>query len=139
MTAREYLDQIRILDARITNLLDNKNALWDGRLPSGISYGVHVQQSKNVDQYTDWLAKLTDLEQQINQEIDRLVDLKMDITEQINDLKDARYIQVLHLRHVDLMRYRDIASEMGYSIEHVRRLHGQALQAFERRFCKKNE
>lgn len=137
MTAREYLDQIRVLDARINNLMQEKEDIRNGILPGGTSYRERVQSSPDPDPYGTWAGKIEEKETEINREIDALVDLRIDVTRSINWLQDARYIRVLYLRHVKLMKFWDIADEMGYAYGYVQNLYKLAFKEFEKHFNKK--
>ena len=138
MTAREYLDQIRVLDARITNLLQEVDDLRRGILPGGVSYKEYVQSSPDPDPYGTWAGKVEEKETILNREIDALIELKIELVQSINLLQDARYIRVLYLRHVKLMKFWDIADDMGYAYNYVQILYKQAFKAFETQFNKKN-
>lgn len=137
MTAREYLDQIRVLDARITNLLQEVDDLRRGILPGGVSYKEYVQSSPDPDPYGTWAGKVEEKETILNREIDALIELKIELVQSINRLQDARYIRVLYLRHVKLMKFWDIADDMGYAYNYVQILYKQAFKAFETQFNKK--
>ena len=70
MTAREYLDQIRVLDAKITNLLQEVDDLRRGILPGGVSYKEYVQSSPDPDPYGTWAGKVEEKETILNREIE---------------------------------------------------------------------
>lgn len=136
MTAKEYLNQIYILDAKINNLLQEETDIRNRVLPGGASYQERVQSSPDPDPYSTWAGELEEKEAEVNLEIDTLVNLRLEVTRSINQLKDPRYIRVLYLRHVKLMKFWDIADEMGYAYKYIRNLHKQALKAFEKQFNK---
>jgi hypothetical protein len=50
----------------------------------------------------------------------------------ISQLTDARYIEVLHRRHICFEEWEQIADAMGYTVRYIQQLHGQALIEFER-------
>lgn len=131
MTAREYLDQIRVQSNRITNLQHDLEELREILLPSGMSYQEHVQSSPDLDPYGTWISRLEEKETEIKHETVQLFELKWEMIEKIHQLDDARYSQVLYLRYVQLMQFQDIADKMGYSVKHALRLCKSALEAFE--------
>lgn len=136
MTAREYLDQIRVLDAKIQNLIQEKETFAKGALFGGVSYRERVQSSPDPDPCASWYCTLETKEEEINREIDALYSLMTEVTRAINELQDARYIRVLYARHVELKKLRVIADEMGYAYQYTRTLHGEALKEFEKRYYK---
>lgn len=136
MTAREYLDQIRVLDARINNLMKEKEAISNSLLPGGVSYQEHVQSSPDPDPYSTWAVRMEDKEAEITKEINSLSNLRLEVVRRIWELNDARYTQVLYLRHVQLKKFRDIADEMGYSPKYIPNLYKLAFDEFEKRYNK---
>lgn len=136
MTAREYLDQIRVLDARIDVLLQEKKVIRESILPGSISYRDKVQNSPDPDPYGTWVCRMEEKEAEIAREIGALSDLRLEVTRRIGEMKDARYIRVLYLRHVQLEAFRKIADDMGYSPKYIRNLHKLAFREFEKRYNK---
>lgn len=137
MTAREYLNQIRVQDAKITRLIQEKETLRSSLLPGGMSYQEHVQSSPDLDPYGTWASRLEEKEAEINREIDRLANLRMEVSGKIWKMEDMRYSRILYLRYVQLKRFRDIAVEMGYSPKYIRNLHKSALNEFGKK-CNKD-
>ena len=67
-----------------------------------------------------------DFEEEITRSIDRLIDLKQEASKVIDQI-DGVYGTVLEMRYLECMRWEEIAYRLNYSIQHVYRLHGQAL------------
>lgn len=131
MTAREYLNQIRVQDAKITRLIQEKETLRSSLLPGGMSYQEHVQSSPDLDPYGTWATRLEEKEAEINREIDRLADLRLEVSEKVWQLKNTKHATVLHMRHVQLKSFRDIAEYMKYSKKYIHNLYRNALEEFD--------
>lgn len=135
MTAKEYLRQIAALDAKINGRLKQlenlKHLAAVTRSPSDISPD-KVQTSVEGDRMAAIIAEWVDIEREIDDDVDKLVRTKHRIIGEIHQLVDARYIQILELRYVELMTFEQIADEMGIVLRHVYRLHGGALEAFRK-------
>lgn len=135
MTAKEYLRQIAALDAKINGRLKQlenlKHLAAITRSPSDISPD-KVQTSVEGDRMAAIIAEWVDIEREIDDDVDKLVRTKHRIIGEIHQLVDARYIQILELRYVELMTFEQIADEMGIVLRHVYRLHGGALEAFRK-------
>lgn len=135
MTAKEYLRQLHILDIKIQRLRVEYEDLTcrTGALSEirGIESEVGEVVSK-ADKIGRRLAKRSGEYNACREKIVR----------QILDLEDTRYSDILLLRYVDGKRLEDIACIMQksngapYSYEHILHLHGQALQAFEKKYLK---
>ena len=53
-----------------------------------------------------------------------------DIINEIEGMSNPNHIELLKLRYIDNERFEAIACTMGYSYDHVIRMHGEALAAF---------
>ena len=74
---------------------------------------------------------LWELENTIDEEIDRLVDLKVEIRSVINEVSDCDQQMILRYRYIHFCSWEDIANQMGYGLRWVHTLHGKALNAVE--------
>lgn len=76
-------------------------------------------------------AKIADLENEINEEIDRLVDLKCRIREIIAAIPESMQRTILERHYLLGESWERIGEKVGYSTRHVTRLHNQAIEALE--------
>lgn len=126
MTAKEYLSQYRTLDIEINCKLEQVEqlrALAAKVSPStgfGASGGISDRVGKTV-------AKIIDLENEINDDIDRLADMKADIMWQINAIKSSAYRTILEEHYFRNKSFDEIGEEIGYSRMQICRIHGTAL------------
>ena len=129
MTAKEYLNQAYRLDQRINSKLEQVMSLRElttkatatmSDMPSG--------GSRNVYRMQDIIAKIVDLENDINHDIDELVDLKRDMVATIKAVSDPECQTLLELRFLCFKTWEQIAVEMDYSIQHIYRLRDKALK-----------
>jgi len=73
------------------------------------------------------VAKIVDLEREINADIDMLVDLREDIKAKIAAVENNRERMLLEFRYLDGKTFEWIAGEMEFSWRHIHRLHSQSL------------
>ena len=92
---------------------------------------VAVSGTGSQDKLGDAVAKIVDLQEEINQKIDRYVDLKREISAVLEKLDDPDQVKVLHKRYFEYKQWERIACEMNYSFRNVCYIHGKALQAVE--------
>ena len=139
LTAKEYLEQVKQKDARINNLMKDKEALRDKMYSSGsFDYSKErVQASPDQDKYGTLYAMIDEKEREIIRKIDELINFKIRVTDMINDLSDERYITVLHKKYIRFQSWEQIAIEMGYNTRYVQQLNGQALLQFYDRYHEK--
>ena len=132
MNGREYLEQIKKLDDKINNKINEKAELFT--LATHITptlSDMKVQTSHEQDKMGDVVAKIVMIEEEINNCIDEFVDLKTKIIKQIEALSDHRYYSLLYKKYVQYKRLYVIAEEMNYTYDYVRVLHIEALNEFE--------
>ena len=82
------------------------------------------------DQIEEAVVKIMDLQNEINRDIDELVDLKREITRRVKSIPNAEYQLLLEKRYLCFMPWEKITVDMGYSIQHIYRLHDWALREF---------
>lgn len=73
------------------------------------------------------LAKIVDLEKEIDADIDRLISIRDNIKAVIESVEDDRERLLLQYRYLDGKTFEWIAAEMNYSWRQIHRLHSQAL------------
>lgn len=133
MTAKTYLRQIRVLEKLIQSKQKELDLLWSSLSAQAVRYdGVAVKSSNISDPTAEMAVRHADLIRETDEQIDELIRLRHKITDEIGMVGDPRYIEILRLRYVECKTFEDIAEEMGFSIRHAARLHGGALQAFDR-------
>ena len=129
MTAKEYLNQAYWLDRRIDSKLEQLSALKDmATKTTSIMSDDVVSHTRNVHSMQDVIAKIIDMQAEINADIDRLVDLKRDIMQVVKTVDDPELQTLLELRYLCFKDWPDIACEMHCSESNVYKVHSRALQ-----------
>ena len=134
MKAKEYLQQLQRLDTIISQKMVELEDLHLKVTSTGsIDYSKErVQTSPSGDApFANMIARIADLEDEINAEIDRFVDEKHKIINQIQGLKNSDYISLLFKRYVEFKKFETIAVEMNFTYQYVLNMHGYALKEFE--------
>ena len=135
MAAKEYLRQTLKIDKEINILLQTIEKLEaDAEKTTTVlnPKKVEGQGSFNLHSREDTIVKLIDFRNKVNGKIDKLVDLKNEIYDKINLVENTDHRNLLILRYVNLNSFEEIAVTMCYSYRHVTRMHGWALQEFEK-------
>ena len=139
MTAKEYLQQLHKLDVIIEQRIQEKSDLRE-RLSSigSFDYAKERVQTSFPEGagYEKQIMKVIDLEKEIDYLIDNYVNLKHTIIGQLHELRNGKYIEILYKRYVENKKLEQIAIEMDYSYNHIRHIHGYALQEFWNKFLK---
>ena len=102
MSAKEYLSQALWLDQRINNKLEQLEMLR--ALAMKVTANLteeKVSGGNNIKNHMEnTIAKIVDLEREINEDIDQLVDIKADIIATINQADDP-INQILEMRYIN--------------------------------------
>lgn len=130
---KKYLQQIRLYDSRISIKLEELQRLKEMvlRITPTLKDDV-VSGEGNQDKLSDAVAKIVDLEVEINRDVDRYVNAKQEISATLGKLTDPDQLRVLHMRYVQYKTWEQIANEMGFSYRWVCTIHGRALQEIEK-------
>lgn len=134
MTTKEYLKQTFKLDAEINSLIQSVETLEAKatKVTTMLDPNKVGQGSFNLHSREQIIVKKCDFECNINKKIDEFIDLKRQIYEQIYKLDNADYRILLTHRYINLKTFEQIAVEMNYTYRHITRLHGYAIQSFEK-------
>ena len=121
-----YLDhlinsKIRLLD----NLKFNRLQVKSMQIKNDV-----VQESRNGNRQEDLIIRIMDLEKEITKDIDSLICEKKKAKTVIDKL-DGPYRLVMSMRYLECMKWEEIAYRIGYSIQAVYKIHGQALKRVE--------
>ncbi len=131
MNAKQYLSQAYRLNELINSNLSELQQLrvLSTTVSSSSLSGMPVSGTRNTEPaFVRCIQKITDLEKEINEEIDRLVDLKKEIRDVINDIASPNERLLLRLRYIEFMTWEQIAEQMHYSVVQIHRIHAGALQ-----------
>lgn len=130
MTAKEYLSQYRMLNARIDAKLaqaERLRHLAQSAGGQGNSGGVHSTQPR--DRVGELTAKIVDLESEINSEIDTLVDLEREIRGCIAKITNENQRAVLEMKYINGWTLVQIAVVLNYSLDGIKKIHKRALES----------
>jgi len=137
MRAKEYLSQALWLDQRINTKLEQLATLRSLAMKVTANLTAEkVSGGKDVKSpMANTIAKIVDLEREINGDIDRLVGLKAEIQETISQVSDVVSQILLELRYINGKTWDEIANVLGFARSWVLRLHGVALKEIEDKIC----
>lgn len=129
--AKTYLRRIEQCDARINAMQDKLDSLYDQatRITSTLKQDV-VSGGGNHDKVGDTVAKIVDLQNAINRQIDYYVDLQQEANDMLNKLQDNVHYTILYRRYMLGDSFAGIAAEIDKGERQTYSLHGDALVAF---------
>ena len=129
MNAKEYLKQAFYLDKRINSKLEQVESLNALATKATTTLSdMPKDPNKGTSRLGDTIAKIIDLQEEINKDIDKLVDLKAEIVGIIKRIDNKELQVILEKRYLCFETWEKIAVEMTYDIRHIYRLHNLGLK-----------
>ena len=132
INVKDYLGQAYRIDQRINSKIEQVSSLHSlaTKATSTIT-DMPGSPNRNLHRMEDVIAKIIDLESEINKDIDQLVELKANIMKLIRGVGNPEYQTLLELRYLCYKPWEQIAVDMGYSINNMFKMHRKALASLE--------
>lgn len=129
MTAKEYMEQARYLDMQINSKIEQVRTLNELATKVTTVYSdMPHSPNRNTGRMEETIAKIIDLESEIDRDIDALVDLKQEVKTAISKIEDEKCRVLLELRYINQKSWEEIANQLGYDLRYIHKIHGRALQ-----------
>lgn len=133
MTVKEFLQQYQVANNEISEKLDQIWRLRELAVKTTQALSPNrVKSSALPDQTAMIVAKIVDMESEIDQDIDVLIDAKRQVESAIAALPDPRLRSVLARRYLNGEKWEQIAASLNFDCRWVTRLHNKALHELER-------
>ena len=124
MTAKQFLSRGRWIEREITSLIRTRDETRDRLTHITQSYdGDGAQTTKDPHKFDS----LVELEDKIDELIDRLYATKTEILGVIDRLEDRREFLALKVYYIDMKTWEEVAVEMNYTWRQTMRIRKAAL------------
>lgn len=134
MTAKEYLNQLKTLKYQIrVKRLELKNLHEDMDVIRSPSLGDKVKGGCGQS-FEGQVIKAVELENDIKAKTSGKLDCLYEIHNRINSLDDELAVALLTDRYINNRRSDEVAEDLHYTAAYVRRLTGEAVEAFVKKF-----
>lgn len=129
--AKAYLLRLVQCDARINAMQEKKEDLFAQatRITPVLKHDV-VSGGGNHDKIGDAVARIADMEAEINRQIDFYVDMQEEANALLHKLESNVHYTILYRRYMLGDTWAMIADEIGKGERHTKSLHSDALLAF---------
>lgn len=133
MTAKQYLRQVRYLD----DLINSKQRQLDMLRKQSMSISasasnVRVQTSPSCDKIPNITAKIIDLDNEINKDINILYKTKSNINNIIKSIPLYEEQLLLNLLYIEGINYKKLPQKMCCASRTIDSMHSNALQSFDK-------
>lgn len=133
--AVNYLSQIEYIEEMIGEKQDIIDSLWSSITGTSASTESERVQTSPKDRLGETCAKIVDLCEQLNRDIDSFVDMKAEVIQTIDqyvdDLKERR---LLYLRYLKFIPIESCAKELRISRATAYNFYKAAMQKIARKF-----
>lgn len=132
MKAKEFLSQAYKVDQSIDSKLEQIASLRElaTKATSTIS-DMPGSGNRNIHKMEDAIVKLTDLENELHDDVEELIAIKKDVTHMIKRIGDRSVRIVMEKRYICFESWEQISVDLSYSIQHTYRLHEQGLHEID--------
>ena len=133
MNAKEYMGRIRDFDRSINRKLDRALALKALALkvtPTLKDAG--AMGGGNQDKLQSAMDKYIDLNNEIDMDVDKLVAMQDEAYALLGQIRNQKYYKVLELHYLKYQTFEQIGVAMDCSRRWAEKLHGRALEVFDR-------
>lgn len=132
MNAKEYLQQIKMIDTRIEQRMTQLKEMRHRVKTIGTFDYARDRVQMSPTSGNKQIEDIVDLERRIEEMIAYEQETKDKIISQIQSLDNPNYVKILYKRYVLMSSLTDISCELSYAYHYVCTLHGEALKTFEK-------
>ncbi len=135
MTVKELLESHKSMDLLINSKLEQLQELRSLATKMSPSLPNEGRPSGTVsDRVGRTAAKIVDLENDINDHINRLLGIKNVIEHIVSSINNTVYAILIERRYMLYEPWEVIAEKMNYTPRHISRLHNSAIEYLERTY-----
>lgn len=133
MTAREYLSEVQRLQTIIKQKQERiKEIRESASTVRAVRFDLEkVQGGGQTDRIGEAVAKIVDLETEVENDMMNLLYLQHEIVNQIQKVGNPLYMQLLFKRYYEGKDFKTIAKEIRLTYDYIKCSHKPALKAFE--------
>ena len=136
MGIKHQVKQIRLIDLEVKAKMEELDRLNNSFLKSPSLKEINVQESK-VSLKDDAYVKIINLNDYINEKVDKLIDLKYQLIQAIEQLDNSKERTIIWMKYISSKSWDEIAEELKKSKTTLFMLHDEAVKKIE--MCTKKD
>lgn len=131
---KEYLRQYRNIMLQIKDLRDQERSLREVTMSAPIQQLSDMPKgSTSKSDLSDIMIKYERVQAKIQDKMCEALEKRLEIEDAILDISDPKAAEVLRMRYIELKKWEEIASRLGYSLKQIHRIHGKGLDLFQKK------
>ena len=128
---KEYLRSYKTYVRRIKEKEDElKRIELEKKNPSAIRYNDMPHGSGSNTDLSDYMVACEKLEAEILKAKTEYVKKREEIMAAVHEMKNQEYAELLELKYIDNLSWKEVGKRMGFAQDTVKKKHGKALPAF---------
>lgn len=128
---KAYLNEYKRISLKIISL-EEQEATIRAEMESAKNQEISdMPRGGGKSDLSDYMVRLERIQQKIAQKKAELRLKRLEIEEKIINIQDGQQSEVIRLRYLELLGWKEIRSKLDVSERQVYILHGEALQAIE--------
>lgn len=131
MNAKDELWQVRRAKLRVQRR-EEEIAELECMITGCTSKADGMPKASGGDKLAEQVGRLVELKEMLAAEIATFLDERERTAAVISGIKNENFQDVLVYRYIVGLDWLNVAKKMNYSVDHVYKLHGWALQAYEK-------
>lgn len=131
MGIKHQLKQIRLIDLEVKSKMEELDRLNNSFLKSPSLKEINVQESK-VSLKDDAYVKIINLNDYINDQVDKLIDLKYQLIQAVEQLDNSKERTIIWMKYISAKGWDEIAEELKISKTTLFILHDEAIKKIEK-------
>lgn len=125
----EYRENIKYIEEKINDTEEIKTRVE--KVTSTLSLTKTNSSSESPDRFADAINRLEELKVDCTEKMKELLIKKFNIDDKIDSLEQP-YRNVLFYRYTRGKSWQDVAKELGYTLDYIYELHGEALYLYSK-------
>ena len=125
----EYRENIKYIEEKINDTEEIKSRVE--KVTSTLSLTKTNSSSESPDRFADAINRLEELKVDCTEKMKELLIKKFNIDDKIDSLEQP-YRNVLFYRYTRGKSWQDVAKELGYTLDYIYDLHGEALYLYSK-------
>lgn len=135
MSAKDFLLRVNLLNKVINDEIAERERLLKiaqaPAVPKPVSGGTGQQHKKGAP-YESIIARVVELEQKINSDVDTLVDVEREVYDMVLKLDNELQKEVLVYKYIAGLSNTEIADKIGRTARRVYQIHSKALKKLQK-------
>lgn len=135
---KEYLRQYRNIMLQIKELREQERSLREVTMSAKVQQLSDMPKGSAVkSDLSDIMIKYERVQAKIQEKMYQAMEKRLEIEDVILDITDPKAAAVLRMRYIEMKKWEEIATRLGYSVKQVHRIHAKGLELLKKSRVKK--